>query len=112
MFGEPETVFTTEGSQEERERRSFGLRELSRGSVVRCWHGHSDFSEHHFEVPQGLKILESVPKVLLDSDFLLLMPPTASHFEDFGCQIVSVLLVPKHEPHKWIGPATAQQWRT
>ena len=76
------------------------------------WCGHSDFSECHFAVPQGLKVLDSVPKVLLDSDFLPLVPPTANHFEDFGCQIVSVFLVPKHKSHEWIGPVAAWQWRT
>ena len=58
-FGEPETVFTTEGSQEERERESFGLRELSGGSVIRHWCVCSGFSECHFAFPHGLKILDS-----------------------------------------------------
>ena len=52
-----------------------------------------------------MKVLESIPRELLDSDFLPVVLPAANHFEDFGCQIVSVFLVPKHKLHKWIWPA-------
>ena len=78
--------------------------------MIRHWCGHSDFSKCHFAVPQGLKVLEIIPRALLDSDFLLVVLPTANYFEDFGCQIVSVFLDPKNEFYKWIGPAAAQSW--
>ena len=74
-LGEPEFVFTTEGSQRNRRRRVFGIGERRRGSLI--WHSvcSSNFLDCHFAMPMDKRFLDSIPRKLLHPEFTAVVIP-------------------------------------